>query len=91
MGEEKKPVEKVEEVVEVKKEETQSIVNDANDAADRIEKANAKREELIDREEALKVKESLGGKAVAGKGKKEETPEEYAGKVMANEVETNDN
>ena len=57
-------------------------IREANEAAERIEKANAKTEEMIARQEALAVEKMLGGKADAGTQKKEEpaeiTPEEYA-------------
>lgn len=61
-----------------------SKIDEANDAAARLERANAKKEKLLDREETMRVKETLGGKAEAGE-KKEETPEEYAKRVMAND------
>jgi len=63
-----------------------SLVDDANDAAARLERANAKKEKLLDREEALRVKEALGGKAEATSQTKEDSDEDYAKKVMANEV-----
>ena len=79
-------------------EETQSpeLVQQASDTADRLEAANAKQEELLDRQEKLaedakqlaareNAQKVLGGKADAGVGQKEETPEEYAEKVMKNE------
>ena len=62
-----------------------TMVDKANDAVERMEKANAKTEELLKRQEAIKVQDTLGGKADAGK-KTEETPQDYAKKVMANDL-----
>jgi len=70
---------------EIKK--ADGMIGAANAAAERLEKANNRNETLIARQEALKVERTLGGSAEAGYQPKEETPEEYAKKVMANEVE----
>ena len=64
------------------------MIDAANEAAERLEKANKKNEELISKQEALAVEKTFGGEAEAGAPAKEETPEEYAKKVMANDVET---
>ena len=64
------------------------MIEAANEAAERLEKANLKNEELLAKQESLAVEKSLGGSAEAGAVAKEETPEDYARKVMANEVET---
>ncbi len=64
-----------------------SVVDQANEAAARLERANVKHAELIAKQEALQVKETLGGKAEAGAPPKEETPEEYSAKVMRGEVD----
>ena len=63
-------------------------IDRANAAAQRMEEANAKKAELLDREEALQVERTLGGTATAGQEstEKEETPEEYAEKVMGNKI-----
>ena len=45
---------------------TQSIVDEANAAAQRMEEANKKQEELINRQEAIQVEKTLGGQADAG-------------------------
>lgn len=60
------------------------LIRTATAAAERLEKANKKHEELIQREESLRVEKILAGKADAGEPqqKKEETPKEYAMRVM---------
>ena len=60
-------------------------IDDANIAAKRLEEANKERRELLDREENLMAKKALGGTTEAGAEpvKKEETPKEYAQKVMS--------
>ena len=64
------------------------LVSQANLAALRIEEANKVRAELLDREQKMYVARTLGGKAEVGQGKTEESDEEYAKKVMANELES---
>jgi len=55
----------------------------ANKAAGRLEEANKKMETLIEQQTALSVEKTLGGKTEAGSSEpKEETPEEYAKRVM---------
>lgn len=57
-----------------------------NEATERLEKANAKTEELLNRQEELYEKQKLGGRAEAGaeaEKPKEDTPKEYAEKVMS--------
>ena len=66
---------------------SKTTIDKANEAAKRIEEANAKTEELVKRQEAAKVEETLGGKTEAGTGQEEESPEEYMKKVVANDVE----
>ena len=73
---------------EAAKEKSTALIDKAHEAAERMERANKKREALLVREEALRVTETLGGKAEAGKPGKEESPAEYAKKVLANDVET---
>lgn len=41
-------------------------IESANKAAERLEQANTKKEELLDREEALIVQSRLSGRALAG-------------------------
>ena len=62
-------------------------ITKANAAAMRIEEANKEQKALLDRQEAMHVEGILGGTAEAGAEKKKETPEEYAKKVMANDIE----
>lgn len=81
---EEKPEEKKEEGE--KSPDSNTMIDNANDAAARLERANAKKEKLLDREEAQRVKETLGGKAEATSQNKEETPEEYKDRVMKNEA-----
>jgi len=57
MTEEETPKEEVEDT---------SIVAKANEAADRLEKANAKQEELLNRQAEQYAKERLGGQTDAG-------------------------
>lgn len=54
-----KPAEEVEE-------KSTALIDKANEAAERMERANTKKEELLEREEALKVESTLGGEAEAG-------------------------
>ena len=60
-------------------------VIEANLAAKRLEEANAKKEELLEREEALAVQRALGGKAEAGTPteKKEESDSDYAKRALS--------
>lgn len=59
----------------------------ANAAADRLEAANRETMRLQQKQENLNVNRALGGQTqVSEPGQKEETPEEYAKKVMANDL-----
>ncbi len=71
-------------------ESTSYIVTQAHGAADRIEKANIELAKLLAKQERMTVEKALGGKTEAGTEKKEDSPEDYAKKVMANEIETTD-
>jgi len=64
------------------------LINSANEAAERLEKANAVKDELLQREEELASQRTLGGRAEGGTETKpkEETPQEYAARVMANDL-----
>lgn len=64
---------------------SEDLITKANAAAMRIEEANKEQKNLLDRQEAMQVEKTLGGTAEAGAEVKEETPEEYVKKVMANE------
>lgn len=70
----------------------QELIDKTNAAAERLEKANERHEAIFLKATEAKVEDMLGGKAGVGAdvGQKEETPEEYAKKVMANEIETKD-
>ena len=58
------------------KPESTRLIDDANLAAKRLEEANTKQEELLNRQEELAAKTALGGQSEAGGQpiKKEETP-----------------
>jgi len=65
-------------------------IDKANDAIDRMKTENDRTEELLERQEALRASEILGGKSDAGQQPeppKEETAEEYAARVMAGDIE----
>lgn len=64
------------------------MVAKANEAAERLEAANKVQAKLISRQEKIVVANTLGGQADAGTTQevKEETPEEYAKKVVAGEI-----
>jgi len=67
------------------KEETNNLITTANEAAVRIENANKEMTKNLDRQERMKVEQTLAGKAEAGEEpkKKEESASDYADKVMA--------
>lgn len=58
--------------IEEKKEETSTMITEAKEVADRMEKANAKREELVLRDEKILAEKALGGKTDAGSTAKTE-------------------
>jgi len=60
------------------------MIAKANAAAERLEKANLDLEKNLKKQEALSVEKTLGGKTEAGETI-EETPAEYAKKVMQND------
>ncbi|KKN01151.1 hypothetical protein LCGC14_1130590 [marine sediment metagenome] len=64
--------------------ETTPIIERAREEREKMEAANTKREELLDREEAIMAKRELGGRAEAGGQKdtsKEENPKEYRARI----------
>lgn len=65
------------------KPKTVGLVEGANVAAERLETANKKQEELLDRQEELMAKQALGGRTEAGQQQeeKEETPKEYNNRI----------
>ena len=74
---------------EGKKPVVSGLIDNANEAAERLERANAIKKELLEREEKLHALKMLGGQSEAGvvpPKPKEETPEEYAEKLMKGEV-----
>lgn len=69
--------------------ETVSTLDRADEIAERQERANAKRIEILDREEALTARKAVGGITDAGQPaekKKEETDEEYTKKFQGGEI-----
>lgn len=68
------------------KQKRPELIELADKAAERLEKANAERKELIERDEKIIAEQKLGGRSEGGfQGvKKEETSKEYADKVMGN-------
>lgn len=68
---------------EVKLTKEEHMINQANDAAERLENANRELREVLAKQEELNVEKTLGGTADAGETEKvEETPQEYAARVM---------
>ena len=66
-----------------------SMIDSAKEQADRLEAANKKTEELVERQEELAARNALGGESEAGappEPPKEETPEGYAARISAGEV-----
>lgn len=66
-----------------------SVLEQARESVKRLEEANKKTEELLDRQEQLAAKELLGGRAEGGIApipKKELTSEEYAQQVLAGKI-----
>ena len=81
MDEEKKPEEKpTQDKDNGNKPKTTEPIDNANKAAERLELANKKKEELLDREEALMVQARLSGRSLAGgeKPKEESADEKWA-------------
>jgi len=81
---------KIEKKEEVKPEEVKepTLLEKAEKTAERIEKANAEMKELLERQEKVESNKILGGRSEAGQAteKKEETPAEYAKRVMSGKV-----
>lgn len=64
---------------------TVDLIAQAQAAAERLEKANMKHEELLKNMTLLESRKILGGKSQAGEPepeKKEETPSEYAKRML---------
>ena len=70
-------------------ESSSSLVDRAAEQADRLEAANKKQEELLERAEKLQALRELGGETSAGQAPEkpmELTPEEYKNKIMGGEI-----
>lgn len=84
MADEKEKQEKPKE--EKQEEEKKTAEPSFIEAVERMEKANAERKEILEREEQLATKNLLNGRADAGQTTKEEkkveTPAEYKERVM---------
>lgn len=70
------------------KPKSSSLIERASSAAERLEKANAQTELLVQRQEDLMARRALEGTTDAGKTEKkvEVSPEEYAQKVLKGEI-----
>lgn len=86
--EDKKPEESADNTGEGDKPEADSKIERANAAAERMEKANAEKTKLLNREEDLIAQRRLGGEIDAGKpaAKAKETDEEYTERFKRGEV-----
>ena len=62
------------------------LIANANAAAARLEAANRQLEINLTRQEAMNIERTLGGKAEASQPPVEESPKDYANKVMANDI-----
>ena len=80
--------EEKQEQTETKEEEKPiGLIDTAKATAERIEAANKRTEELMNRLEELMAKQLLAGNSDAGQpAPKEETPEEYAKRILKNQV-----
>jgi len=69
--------------------DTTSELDRADQIAERLKRENDRKEELLTREESLAARRAVGGVAEAGQQSKpkEETPKEYADRVMSGNVE----
>ena len=86
MEKKKNDKEKPKEVKAENTEDSTSLIRQANEAAERLEKQNQRLEENLAKLEAVQVERTLGGTAEAGvEEKKEETPEDYAKRIMEND------
>lgn len=86
MTDEPKPVEPT---VSEEVQEADDALTQATKIKDAMKTENDRREALIIREEKLAAANTLRGRAIAGQPKeepKEETPDDYARKVMANDI-----
>lgn len=67
--------------------ETTPLIERAREEREKLEEANQKKEELLNREEQIMAKRALGGDSEAGQTaeKKEETPAEYTQRIQGGE------
>ncbi len=82
-----------EEKKEEPKKESSGMIADAHFAAERLEKANAEKKELLEREERLLVEQKLAGRSVGTQTeepKKEMSDEEYAKNALNNLLPENE-
>ena len=87
MAEEEEPKEEPkEDPKEAHSTKATDMIIEANKAAERLEAANKKHEELIEADAKLKLNKTFDGEASAGEGKKEESDEDYAKKVMSGDL-----
>ena len=85
--EEKESVQGKTEPTDLEAHQAEDMVAKANEAADRMEAANRETARLLQKQESMKVEKILGGKTDITEPKsKEESPEEYAKKVLANDI-----
>ena len=94
MEEQPEQVETPEEVEQPQEEVTEDmdldLIQKADQAAERLEKASKRFDLQINKLQKLKMESILGGKAETNVKPPEETPADYAKKVMANENVTKD-
>ena len=64
---------------------------EAKERIERQEKANIETKKLLDRKDEHKAEEEISGKTEAGIQKKEDTPQEYATKVLSGEINGKEN
>ena len=85
---EDKPKNTVDDTDKGSKSEATTLVDEANAAAERLERANARKEEVLNREEQLMARAALSGRAEAGQAPitKKETEEEYAERFKRGEA-----
>ena len=89
MAEENEKTEQVEPEKENPVPETRTPLDKAHEAADRLKEQNDRMEKLIIRQEALAVDNMLAGSAEAGQPPakvEEESDEDYAKRVMRNDI-----
>ena len=88
MKDEIKQEREVKKAEEVLTEEKPDLIEQARQTADRIETANKRTEELLAKQEQMLSRAMISGKSFAGQApaKAEETPAEYAKRVMAGKL-----